>query len=120
MASSLLGEWAVPGLPKSGSGEKWARPWGNGRHPRLAALPAWLYLAGSSSGAQRCLISEQPQPMAQWRTPGSMVPALPPLLHQGIAETYRMRISFHSSSELPICFPVFLVSLGSPSPATST
>lgn len=37
-----------------------------------------------------------------------------------VAGTYRMRISFHSSSELPICFPVFLVSLGSPSPATST
>lgn len=31
-----------------------------------------------------------------------------------------MRISFQSSSELPICFPVFLVSLGRPSPATST
>lgn len=52
--------------------------------------------------------------------PSCTGPALAPAPHQGVTETYRMRISFHSSSELPICFPVFLVSLGSPSPATST
>ena len=34
--------------------------------------------------------------------------------------SYKMMISFHRSSELPIRFPVFLVSLGSPSTATST
>lgn len=44
----------------------------------------------------------------------------PPAPQRGFAGTYRTRISFQSSSELPICFPVFLVSLGSPSPATST
>lgn len=44
----------------------------------------------------------------------------PPAPQRGLAGTYRTRISFQSSSELPICFPVFLVSLGSPSPATST
>lgn len=34
--------------------------------------------------------------------------------------SYKMMISFQRSSELPIRFPVFLVSLGSPSTATST
>lgn len=72
-------------------------------------------LIASLSRGQRSPTFEQP-PAAL----GSTGPALAPAPHQGVTETYRMRISFHSSSELPICFPVFLVSLGSPSPATST
>lgn len=70
----------------------------------------------------------QPQPHCPWQCPclgtlgSTQSPGLflAPAPGWGVTGTHRMRISFHSSSKLPICFPVFLVSLGSPSPATST
>lgn len=64
----------------------------------------------------------RPSSQEPWGSPQRLCQGAggPPAPQRGFAGTYRTRISFQSSSELPICFPVFLVSLGSPSPATST
>lgn len=84
--------------------------------PPPSTLPAWLSLAVSSSKGQSSVTPECPQPAGQQGT--RCQPLTGPTA--GVTQTHSVRISFHSSSETPICFPVFLVSLGSPSPATST
>lgn len=89
---------------------------GQWENPPPTTLSAWLSLAVSSCKGQSSVTPECPQPVAQQGTWGQ--PLTSPTA--GVTQTHSVRISFHSSSETPICFPVFLVSLGSPSPATST